>query len=187
VADLDATSAGDDGPPAARAIRRLNGLLGVIEEVAVAVSLGILIVVSVWFAYATKVRHSTATWPYEIIRYAVFFIAMSGAALAAGRQGMFNMDLVTRSFAPRTRSYLRIGGGLIVAVLCALVVRGALDLHGHAAARDDHEILAEAHAVLAFVVGFALIGVHYLLHALAEVACWLAGQVPPDPPHGGHG
>jgi TRAP-type C4-dicarboxylate transport system permease small subunit len=176
-----------DDPPAVASLRRLNDALGAAEEVACALGLAVLVAVSVWFAFATKVLHSTATWPYEVIRYFVFFVAIAGAALAAQRQGMFNMDLVTRRFDARTRSFLRIGGALLVATLCAVVVVSALDLRGASTDRTDHEVISEAQALIALVVGFALIGIHVVLHALIEVCYWTAGQAPPDPPHGGHG
>jgi TRAP-type C4-dicarboxylate transport system permease small subunit len=190
VVDEGTTSRAADArpaPPAARLLGRLNDLLGGIEEVAVAACLGALIGVSVFFAYASKVQHSTAIWPYEVIRYTVFFVAMAGACLAAQRQGMFNMDLVTRRFGVGARSALRILAGVLVALLCAVVVVASLDLHANALLREDHEIISEAHATLALIVGFALIGLHFLLHAAIEVAYWAAGVTPPDPPQGGHG
>jgi TRAP-type C4-dicarboxylate transport system permease small subunit len=188
VADPTSTSSapGDDDPPLVVSLRRLDDLLGAAEEVACAICLSVLIGVSAWFAFATKALSSTATWPYEVIRYFVFFIAIAGAALAAHRRGMFNMDLVTRRFGARARSTLRIAAAVIVAAMCAVVVVSALDLRSAAGERHDHELISEAHALVALVVGFALIGLHFVLHGLIEVAYWMAGATPPDPPQGGH-
>jgi TRAP-type C4-dicarboxylate transport system permease small subunit len=174
----------------------VNDGLGALEEALAALCIGVLIGVSTWSVIASKALHSTATWPGEVIRYFVLFVALSGGMLAAQRQGMFNMDLVTRRFGVRLRSGLRIGGGLLVAFLCALVIRAAflmragekqLEDLANQGSTDSLHVIAKSDAILALVAGFGVIGVHFLLHAAIEVAYWSAHRPPPEPPPGGHG
>jgi TRAP-type C4-dicarboxylate transport system permease small subunit len=177
-----------DAPSAARSLKRLNDALGVLEVGLLGLWLAILIGVSAYFAIASKVLGKQETWPYEVIRFMVFFVAMTGAALAAQRQGMFNMDLVTKRFSALGRAYLRIASGVVVAGLCGLVVRAGFDLRANAATIEKgSEFISEPTAMIALIGGFALIGLHVLLHAGVDLVFLVHGRLPPDPPHGGHG
>lgn len=176
-----------DEPAAARALRRLDEGIGVVEGAVVIFSIAMLVVVAAYDVVVAKVFDQHPTWPSEVVRYAVLFVAMAGAALASQRQGMFNMDLVTRRLTQRTRSGLRIAIGFLAVFLCGLVVQQALDLRLRSFdTTEDHEVFSVAHGYVAVVLGFGLVGLHFLLHALTE-ACYLAaGKLPPEPPHGGH-
>jgi TRAP-type C4-dicarboxylate transport system permease small subunit len=176
-----------DSPPAARTLNRLNAALGTLEVAILALCTIALVGVAAYFALASKLLGRQETWPFEVIRYMVFFVAMAGGALAAQRQGMFNMDLLTRRLSGRTRAVLRIATALLVATLCLLVVRSGFDLRANAAAMtEDHEVISEGVAVLALIGGFGLIALHVLLHAAVDAAFLAAGRIPPDPPQGGH-
>jgi TRAP-type C4-dicarboxylate transport system permease small subunit len=112
---------------------------------------------------------------------------MMGLALAAQRQGMFHMDLMTRLFPARLRSGLRIATAVMVVVLCGLVIQYALRYReGSHAFTESYEVISVANAYLAAVIGFALVAIHFALHAGIEVVYLARGKVPPDPPHGGH-
>jgi TRAP-type C4-dicarboxylate transport system permease small subunit len=143
--------------------------------------------VAVYQVIADKAFDHRPTWPYEVVRFSVFFVAMAGAVLAAQRKGMFHMDLVTRRFSPRGRSILRVATAVLVAILCVLVIKTAITLRANTfATKEEHEIVSNAHGYAALIIGMALIALHFLLHALIEVLYLASGKIPPDPPHGGH-
>jgi TRAP-type C4-dicarboxylate transport system permease small subunit len=171
-----------DEPRAAAVLRRINDGIGRVE-----VGILALLIVALIGSNAYDMLDPKATWSDELARYGVFFVAMTGMALAAQRQGMFHMDLVTRMFPARLRSGLRISTAILVGVLCALVIKYALVYRANSYnVIEDHEIISVGNGYLALVAGFALVAVHFALHAAIEVAHLAAGKVPPDPPHGGH-
>lgn len=173
-------------PDAALALRRLNELIGGVETAALIVLVAMLVGGAVYQVVA-GLFGAHDTWPYEVIRYGVFFVAMAGAALAAQRQGMFHMDLVTRLFPPRFRSILRICTAVLVVVMCALVIRVGVTLRaGTYAVNEEHEVISAGMGYLSLIIGFTLIAVHYALHAAVEVVYLANRRLPPEPPHGGH-
>lgn len=176
-----------DEPAAAAKLRRVDELVGHVELAAVGLSIAMLALTAITQVLMDKVGDHRPTWPYELIRYGVFFVAMSGAALAAQRKGMFNMDLVTRKLSPRVRAYVRIFAAVLVAVLCSLVVRSAVELRANTfKVKEAHEYISHGHAYLALIGGAALIAFHFVLHAIIEITYLASGKIPPDPPHGGH-
>jgi TRAP-type transport system small permease protein len=191
---MDTTSAVEEPPPppadepalAAR-IRRIDDGIGRAETAALIVFIVMLIGVAVYQVIADKLFDSRPTWPYEIVRFSVFFVAMAGASLAAQRKGMFHMDLVTRKFSPRGRSILRIATAVLVAILCLLVINTALTLRANTfQTKEAHEYISNADGYLALILGMGLISLHFVLHAAIEVVYLASGKIPPDPPHGGH-
>lgn len=176
-----------DEPPAAARVRRIDEGIGRAETGVLIVAVTLLIGVAVYQVIADKLMDHRPTWPFEVIRYSVFFVAIAGASLAAQRKGMFNMDLVTRKFSPRGRAILRIATAVLVAALCAMVINSALTLRANTFnTKEGHEVLSEADGYLALILGMGLIALHFVLHAVVEVLYLVNGKIPPDPPHGGH-
>lgn len=176
-----------DEPAAAARLRRIDEGIGRAETAVLIVAVTMLIGIAIYQVIADKLLDSRPTWPFEVIRYSVFFVAMGGASLAAQRKGMFNMDLVTRKFSPRGRSILRIATAVVVAVLCALVIKVGLTLRANTFnTKEAHEVFSEADGYTALIVGMGLIALHFVLHAAIEVIYLASGKIPPDPPHGGH-
>jgi TRAP-type C4-dicarboxylate transport system permease small subunit len=184
---LDAEAIPREEPEAAQVLRRLNDLVGTVETGVLVILVAVLVGGAVYQVLAEQVLDRRETWPYELIRYGVFFVAMSGAALAAQRQGMFHMDLVTRLFPARMRSALRILTALLVIAMCGLVISSGLDLRrGSYQLNEGFEVISTAHGYVALVIAFGLIGLHYALHAAIEVVYLANHRLPPEPPHGGH-
>jgi TRAP-type C4-dicarboxylate transport system permease small subunit len=184
---LEAEAIPPDEPEAAQMLRRLNDMVGTLETAVLVLLVAVLVGGAVYQVLADKVLDQRETWPYELIRYSVFFVAMTGAALASQRQGMFHMDLVTRLFPARMRSGLRILTALLVVAMCALVINSGLDLRrGAHELNEGYELLSTGHGYVAMIVAFGLIALHYVLHAAIEVVYLANRRLPPEPPHGGH-
>ncbi len=176
-----------DEPPAAARVRRIDEGIGRAETGVLIVAVTMLIGIAVYQVIADKLMDHRPTWPFEVIRYSVFFVAMAGASLASQRKGMFNMDLVTRRFSPRGRSILRIGTAVLVAVLAGLLIKVAFTLRANTfTTKEAHEVFSEADGYTALILGMGLIALHFVLHAVIEVIYLASGKIPPDPPHGGH-
>lgn len=174
-------------PAAARALRQLNDWLGRIETGALVLLLALLVGTGVYQTAAAHLLDKNETWPYEIIRYSVFFIAMCGASLAAAKSRMINMDVVTRLLQPRTRAALRVATALFAVAVCYLLYRGGMDMRDTAAGRNEgYDYISPSSGLLALPIGAVLIGLHFFLHALIDVLWLAAGKVPPEPEHAVH-
>lgn len=174
-------------PGGARALRQLNDWLGRIETGALVLMLALLVGTGVYQTAAAHFFNKNETWPYEIIRYSVFFIAMTGAALASARSRMINMDVVTRLLQPKTRAALRVATALFAVAVCFILFKGGMDMRDTAAGRNEaYDYISPSNGLLALPIGAILIGLHFLLHAVIDIL-WLAGgKVPPEPEHAVH-
>jgi TRAP-type C4-dicarboxylate transport system permease small subunit len=174
-------------PAGARALRQLNDWLGRIETGALALLLALLVGTGVYQTIAAHFFEKNETWPYEIIRYSVFFIAMTGASLAAAKSRMINMDVVTRLLQPKTRAALRVATSLFAVAVCFILFKGGMDMRDTAAGRNEgYDYISPSNGLLALPLGAILIGFHFLLHAVIDVLWLTGGKVPPEPEHAAH-
>jgi TRAP-type C4-dicarboxylate transport system permease small subunit len=172
----------DGEPPGARALRRFNDWIGTAETAALVVLLIVLVGTGVYQTAAAHLMNKNDTWPYEIIRYSVFFIAMAGASLAAARSRMINMDVVTRWLQPRTKAALRVATSLFVVAVCFILFKGGMDMRDTAAERNEaYDYISPSTGLLALPVGAIMIGLHFLLHAAIDILWLASGKTPPEP------
>jgi len=168
-------------PPLAARFRKIDRLLGTAEAATAAGSLLLLVFAGVYQFVAAKFLGKNQTWPVELIRYSVFFIATAGAALAAQKSQMFNMDVVTRLLRPKARAKLRIATSVIAAAACALLAWGGMAVRSTPVARDaPYEYIPAQYGLLALPICAALIGLHFLIHATIDAAYLASGQEPPE-------
>lgn len=172
---------GRAAPPGVEALRRLDRALGLAEQGVLVVGLAALVGVSAWQLFAGLVLKQHETWPYEVIRYAVFFVAMAGAALAAQRSQMMTMDALTRLLAPRLRVGLRVVLSIAVVVACFLLIRGGLDVRELTKnLNEEYDVISPGLGMLPLPIGAALIGVHTVLHSLVDLLYLVRGDLPPE-------
>jgi TRAP-type C4-dicarboxylate transport system permease small subunit len=168
-------------PPVAQAVRRLDDELGRLEIAVVGLALLLLVGVGLYQSIAAHLFDKNDPWPYEVIRYSVFFVAMAGAALASQRSRLINLDVITRMLSPRNRAVLRIGTSLVALGTCVLLFKGGLDVRNLPAQQAvEYDIIPAPMALLALPLGALLVGVHLLLHALIDVSYLVNGQVAPE-------
>lgn len=174
-------------PRTAQVVQRLDGWLGRIETAALGLLILILVGIGVYQSIASHAFDKNSTWTYEILRYSVFFIAMTGAALAAQRSRMINMDVVTRLLTPRKRAWLRVITALFVIAMCVLLYRGGMDMRHAATQRNQtYDIISETTGLLALPIGALLIGLHVLFHTIIDLTYLAAGLAPPEPDQRAH-
>lgn len=168
----------EPGPVAA--LRKLDRAVGTAEHAVAAAALAVLVGAGLWQSFASHVLDWHATWPYELIRYSVFFVAMSGAALAAQRGRMFSMDFVSNLLGTRTRLGVQIVIALFVIFACVLLCIGGLEVRRSAlAVHETYDIIPPGLGLLALPVGAALIAVHYALHGVIDAFYLITRQTPP--------
>jgi TRAP-type C4-dicarboxylate transport system permease small subunit len=177
-----AAAAALDAPGPAAVLGRIDAALGKAELMVVSISLVLLVAVAVYQFIAVNLLNQRADWTDELIRYSVFFTAMSAAALAAQQKKMMAIDVVPRLLSPRTRAYSRILIALFVAFACYLLFQGGMmNRDEMAKLTENYHIIDPTLGVLALPIGAALIGVHFLIHAVIEINYLAQGRTPPEP------
>lgn len=176
TAEARATSEQPGG--AIERIAAVDRALGLLEQALLALSLLLLVGMGGYQTLATRLLDSKATWPNELIRYSVFFIATLGAALAAQQMRMFAMGAVGKLLPGKAQALVRIVIALFVLAAVYVLAVGGLDAREHIRA-DRYEVISPTLAVLALPLSCALIGLHYFLHALMDLVYLAKGQTPP--------
>lgn len=158
---------------------RFDNAIGVLEHAFVALSLFSLIGVGTYQFLASRLLGANDTWPFEALRYLVFYCAMGGAALSSQKGRMISMDFLSRKLAPRKRVLLRIVVAAFVIFACFLLYRGGMYVRASAAG-EEYEVIRPTLALLALPIGALLIGLHYLLHAICDALYLSVGLIPPE-------
>ena len=174
-------SAMDDEPRSVQTLRLIGRGVSGVEYVLVTLFLAALIGVGTYQAVSSYLFQVHEKWPFEMIRYMVFFIAMTGAALAAERQRMITMDFFNRMLSPRGRTAMRVVVAGLVLLVCVLLVKGGLLVRDSIGQREPHELIHPRTGILVLPIGAAVIGFHYLLHALIDIIYLSKGQATPEP------
>ncbi len=160
-------------------VASVDNAIGFVEHGFIALSLFGLMGVGTYQFVSGHFFDANDTWPFEVLRYLVFFCAMGGAALSAQKGRMISMDFLSRKLAPKKRIILRIFIAGFVIFACVLLYKGGMYVR-EAAAGEEYEVLSPSLALLALPIGAALIGVHYLLHAISDTMYLAAGLLPPE-------
>lgn len=179
----DAGHSGADGagatvPGSVRVLRAIDNALGTFEHAVLVVLLLVLVGTGAGQAIATKLGTSWA-WSFELIRYSVFFIAMTGAALSAHTEQLIAMDFVTRMLRPRRRAQLRVVLRVLTIAVCVLLIVGGKMLSGAATATMYH-VINPRWGLLALPIGAGLMATHVLLHTAIDVIYLTSGRTPPE-------
>ena len=177
-----AEPAGERALPAwLRGVSALDRGIAHLEAAVLSLCLALLIGVAVYQAIVRNVLHQSAFWQDEVIRYAVFFVGLTGGALAAQADRLINIDIFSRKLHPRARLVVKTVSAVFVIVVCVLLIRGSLALRAVVASETQGEVIRPATGLLALPIAAALIALHSGLHALQYVG-YLAYDVEPPPP-----
>ncbi len=160
-------------------LQSFDNAIGTVEHAFVALSLFSLIGVGTYQFLASRLFGANDTWPFEALRYLVFFCAMGGAALSSQKGRMISMDFVARKLPAKQRAMLRMLVAAFVMFACFLLYRGGMYVRASAAG-EEYEVIRPAIALLALPVGALLIGLHYFVHAVCDALYLSAGMLPPE-------
>ena len=166
-------------------LRKVDRAIARLEEVVLALFLAVLIVVGAYGAYKRNLAPPSPYWSDEIIRYAVFFVGLTGAALAAQSERLFNIDMFTRILGTRGKLVLKILQAVFTIGVCWLFFTSSLVLRTSLIG-EEGEILAPTTGVLALPIAMTLISLHMFIHILIAGYYLATGKTPPMMVSGGH-
>jgi len=179
-----ATHAGSiESPPPepgfVRGLRIVDRAISRVEEAVLAVFLLVLLLVGVYGAYKRNISPPSPFWADEIIRYTVFFIGLTAAALAAHSDRLFNMDLLTRALSVRGRLAVKIVAGILTIVVCWLFFRSSLVLR-ETLLGEKGEVVSPEIGVLSLPIAMTLIAVHLVIQIVIAGYYLASGRTPPE-------
>gem|GEM_PF-3402541 len=175
------SSPADDAPAAVQLLKKLDGWVGTAEVALLCIFLAGMILSGVWETWAFFTKSNEAK-PAELIKYSVFFAALTGAALSAQRQQLISMDIVSRLLSPRTRAVVRVITTVFSAFICIMLVMKAKEVYD-VVAKDSAEkyiYISKAKGALAVTLAGLLLVFHFCVHALVDIMYLASGKVPPE-------
>jgi TRAP-type C4-dicarboxylate transport system permease small subunit len=175
----------DDGPLAA-GVRRLDHLLGVIEQAVLFALLAAIVLTAATAALSDKILHyAIGRWWFTVVRDGTFAIAMFGAVIATQQQRHLAMDLVSRQLSPRGRLVLGVVLKLFVIAIIVVLARSGLAQRDTVGEASD-SFISDKTVVTTLPLAAALIIVHCVLHLLIDVDYLLRNKLPPERMRSGH-
>lgn len=142
-------------------MRRLEGWLGLAEEVACGlfiVGIVVCVFLQVLFRY---VLAASLAWTEEMARFLLVWASMTGAAIAFRRQAHFRLDILVHRLAPGSRRVVMLAIWALVAIFAAvLAYQGAILTDRTRDQLSPAMRVPMNYVMLAMPVGGALLLVH---------------------------
>lgn len=175
-----------DDPPIARVLRKIDGYVGLAEQIVLFGLLMFLVFVTLlWFI----TEHFTASPLQDAsfdVRYTVFLMAMVGGAFAAHHRRLLSMDVVSRMVSARSRAWVRVVTTAFGAFMSAVFLKYALwilDQPKALLASTTHWMPA-FFGNAAMAIGAALLVFHLTIQVVIDLDYLLRGKTPPEPEQG---
>jgi TRAP-type C4-dicarboxylate transport system permease small subunit len=187
----DAPTQFPDDSPLSRTVRRIDHVLGRIEQGVVFGLLALVVAVAAIAALHDRIvaAHIGRWWHY-IVRGGTFAIAMFAAVYTTQQQRHLAMDLVSRRLPPRGRLILGIGLKLLTIAVMILLFWSGLHQRDVAGGNESLALpgfhINDADIVTTISIGAALIGLHALLHLAIDVDYLVRRKLPPERARSGH-
>jgi TRAP-type C4-dicarboxylate transport system permease small subunit len=180
----------DDGS-VSRTVRKIDDLLGRIEQGFVFGLLALVVVVAAFAALHDRVTaNHIGRWWHYIVRGGTFATAMFGAVFATQQQRHLAMDLISRRLSPRGRLVLGVALKLLTIGVVVLLFQSGLHQRAVAGGSDSLDFLGlhiiDADIVATISIGAALIALHSVLHIVLDVDYLVRGKLPPERARTGH-
>lgn len=169
----------DDGAVSAN-IRKIDNLLGLVEQGAMFAILMAVVLVASIHAIKEKVTHLGLWWSFDVIRGGTFSIAMIGAAYATQQQRHLAMDLISKKITPRYRLLLASAIEIFTIAVCAMLVYSGwrqIDATGH---ETGQHLFTARHIVVFLPIGAGLVAFHSFLHLIIHLDYFARGKIPPE-------
>jgi TRAP-type C4-dicarboxylate transport system permease small subunit len=168
-------------PAAARALRQVDEAIGAGERLVISVIFLFLICIGVYRTWADVVWNERPLWAVEGIRVSVFAIAMLGAAFATHHKRNFNLDLLSKLFAPRGKAVLRVALNLVGVGAAALLCYGGWLVKKTISMEKEYDLVPKWVIGWFIPIAAGLIIVHLLLHVAIELTYLARGKAAPEP------
>ena len=180
-----------DDSPLSKTVRKIDHIIGRIEQAFVFGLLALVVTVAAAAALHDRIltSHMNRWWHY-IVRGGTFATAMFAAVFATQQQRHLAMDLVSRRLAPRGRLVLGIALKLLTIGVALLLFRSGLHQRAVAGGSEHLDVfglhIIDADVVATISIGAALIALHSLLHIVIDVDYLARGKLPPERARSGH-
>jgi len=154
--------------------------VGTVEHVLLVLFLGTLIAMGAYQAIGRNFFNQSSVWSFEVLRYSVFFIAMTGAALSAQSKQIIRMDVLTRALSPRGRAYTRMATALFTIGACFFFAYAGWLLREALLDEKEFEVIRPATGVLAIPIGALAIAFHLGVQTIVMATTLARGELPPE-------
>ncbi len=180
----------DDGP-LSRGVRKLDDVLGRVEQAFVFGLLALVVIVASLAALHDRFSSDhLGRWWHYIVRGGTFATAMFGAVFATQQQRHLAMDLISRRLSPRGRLILGVALKALTIGVAALLFDSGLRQREVAGGSESLNVLGlriiDADIVTSISIGAALIALHSLLHMVIDLDYLVRGKLPPERARSGH-
>lgn len=167
----------DDGP-VSRTVRRIDGYIGVCEQIVLVGMLLVVILVAAGSALCDKLAGIHLEFKDDVIKGGTFAIALLGAAYASHQARHLSMDLISRRIDPRARLFLKVALGLFTVFIVVLLVRAGY--HSVEILPPSEQLISPRRIAWMIPIGGTLVIVHALLHAVIDIDYIVRGKLPPE-------
>lgn len=179
-----------DWPAPIRGLAKLSQWLAVAEGIGIGFCLLSVVFLATWqFVERNLVmRHipffHVPGWIDGVIRHSVFMLGFLGGAYATYTGRHIRIDAVTRVLKPRRRMMLRVVTTLGGLAIVALFVKAGLGfyevtLEESGEASQVGQLFTPARGAMIMIVGYAVIGFHFLVQIVLDIAWLVSGKTPP--------
>ncbi len=175
----------DDGP-AAQALRKIDNILGMIEQGLLFGILFIVVLAASAHAIKEKISDQGIWWSYDVVRGGTFVLAMIGAAFATHQSRHLAMDLISRRLPPRGRLVLQSLLELFTIAICVVLARSGMHQVSAAGKETGRHLIEASHVAMFLPIGAALIIVHAALHLIINLDYLRRGKLLPERARSGH-
>jgi len=176
----------DDGPLSAN-VRKLDNLVGMIEQVVLVVILSAVVLTAASHALLDRFAHIRVPFKDDVIRAGTFAIAMLAGAFASHQAKHLSMDLISRRLSARARLFLKVLLGVFVIFMVILLIRsGFHNITNEQQFAAEDKLITRVRIAWLIPIGGFLIIFHTLLHAIIDVDYILRRKTPPERMRSGH-
>lgn len=176
----------DDGPLSA-SVRKLDNIVGMIEQVVLVVILTAVVLTAASHALLDRFAHVRVPFKDDVIRAGTFAIAMLAGAFASHQAKHLSMDLISRRLSARARLFLKVVLGAFVIFMVILLIRsGFHNITNEQQFASEDKIITRVRIAWLIPIGGFLIIFHTLLHAIIDVDYILRRKTPPERMRSGH-
>ncbi|MBA3462203.1 MAG: TRAP transporter small permease [Deltaproteobacteria bacterium] len=185
--DLHAPLTYPDDGPVSGTVRRIDNIIGMVEQVALVTLLAIVVVTAASHALLDRFANYHVPFKDDVIRAGTFTIAMLAGAFASHQAKHLSMDLISRRFSPRARMFLKVFLALFVIFMVILFVRsGFHNIANEQQFASEDKLITRVRIAWLLPIGGFLIIIHTLLHTIIDVDYILRHKLPPERMRSGH-
>lgn len=177
-------------PVPIRALCAVSRFFAFLEGVGIALCLAAITLLSVWECLDRNLtQHHWPSlhvpgWTDNTIRHAVFLIGFFGGAYATYTARHIRIDAVTRILPSRRRMAVRIlstlGALTVVSILAYVSWQFHLvTIEESAEASQIGQLFTSARGTMILVIGYGVIGFHFLVQIALDIAWLISRQQPP--------